>query len=124
MLSQFLVRPFAANTFWEFEVISAESRQTEDGKWRVKLSVRAHKVVVDTEGIESDVSLDENVEIGVFSGVEDNSKTGPLYLSMHRIVSGDQEIIVTTTEKPERVVVDPRNLLIDLKPRDNVKKLD
>ncbi|MBK9154323.1 MAG: hypothetical protein IPM25_08920 [Chloracidobacterium sp.] len=70
------------------------------------------------------MSLDENVEIGVFSGVEDNSKTGPLYLSMHRIVSGDQEIIVTTTEKPERVVVDPRNLLIDLKPRDNVKKLD
>jgi hypothetical protein len=39
---------------------------------------------------------------------------------MHRIRSGPQTITVTVPERPARAGIDPRHLLIDVQPADNV----
>jgi hypothetical protein len=115
---------FAANTFWELETEQATAVQTEGGTWRVTLDVRARKVVVDTAGVETDVPMDDWVQIGIFAPrAEGEASAVPLYLRMHRIRSGEQTITVTVPRKPARVGIDPNHLLIDLEMGDNFQEV-
>ena len=61
---------FEVNTFWELETERATAEQTAAGTWQVTLDVRARKVVVDSAGVETEVPMDEWVEIGVFAPAE------------------------------------------------------
>jgi hypothetical protein len=76
--------------------------------------VRARKVVVDEAGIETEVPMDDWIEVGVFDERE-------LYLRKHRIRSGRQTITVTVPRKPTRAGIDPENLLIGLETENNIK---
>jgi hypothetical protein len=106
---------FERNTFWELETERATAQQTRDAIWQVTLDVRARKVVVDEAGIETEVPMDDWLEVGVFD-------EGAPYLQRHHIHSGLQTITVTVRQKPARAGIDPRHLLSDLGDRDrNVK---
>lgn len=112
---------FEANTFWELKTEQATAAQTADGNWQVTLDVRARKVVVDEAGLETAVSMDDWVEIGVFAPIEKGESSGkPLYLQMHHIASGQQTITVTVPQKPAYAGIDPEYLLIDLNTEDNI----
>ena len=88
------------------------------------LDVRARKVVVDSAGVETEVPMDDWVEIGVFAPAEKGEELGePLYLQKHRIRSGEQTITVTVPSKPARAGIDPYHLLIDVKTDDNVEEV-
>lgn len=87
------------NTFWELKTNRATSRQTPGG-WQVSLDVVARKVVVDE------------------SGAETPGK--PLYLTKHRIRTGPQTIAITVPQRPARAGIDPRHLLLDVEPGDNL----
>ncbi len=104
---------FEANTFWELETKRATAEQTDAGTWQVTLNVRARKVVVDTAGVETEVSMDDWVEIGVFAPAEegDEELSEPLYVQRHRIRSGAQTITVTVPRKPLLAGIDPYHLL-------------
>ena len=106
------------NTFWELKTYRATARQTTNGQWQVSLDVAARKVVVDTEGVETTVPMNDPIEIGVFAGDK------PLSLAMHRIRPGSQTITITVPQRPTRAGIDPRNLLIDVEPWDNVWNLE
>ena len=113
---------FEANTFWELETEGATAEETDAGAWQVTLDVRARKVVVDAGGVETEVPMDDSVEIGVFAPVEKGEASGkPLYVQMHRIRSGKQTITVTVPRNPARAGIDPYHLLIDWEMDDNVK---
>jgi ABC-2 type transport system permease protein len=113
---------FAANTLWELETVRAVAEETGAGAWQVTLDVRARKVVVDTADIETDVPMDDLVQIGVFAGAEGGQASGgPLYLRMHRVRAGDQTITVTVPRKPTRAGIDPYHLLVDLEVDDNLR---
>ncbi len=43
----------------------------------------------------------------------------PIYLEKHRITSATEAIVVVVPSKPGHVGVDPRALLVDVRPRDN-----
>jgi hypothetical protein len=103
---------FEKNTFWEFETERATAQQTEAGAWQVTLDVRGRKIVVDEAGVETEVSMDDWIEVGVFD-------EGEPYLQKHRIGSGKQTITVTVPQKPARAGIDPRHLLSDLGESDN-----
>ncbi len=103
---------FEKNTFWEFETERATAQQTEAGAWQVTLDVRGRKVVVDEAGVETEVPMDDWMEVGVFD-------EGEPYLQRHRIGSGKQRITVTVPQKPARAGIDPRHLLSDLGETDN-----
>jgi hypothetical protein len=98
---------FEKNTFWELETERAAAQQTEGGTWQVTLAVRARKVVVDEAGVETEVPMDDWIEIGVFG-------EGDPYVQRHRIRSGTQRITVTVPRKPLSAGIDPRHLLSEL----------
>ena len=104
------------NTFWELKTRKATAQQTSAGQWRVTLDVDARKVAVDTAGVETNIAMNDPIEIGVFAPTGDQ----PLYLAMHRIRTGPQTITITVPQRPARAGIDPRHLLIDVVPDDNV----
>jgi ABC-2 type transport system permease protein len=113
---------FEANTFWELETRRATAEQTDAGTWRVTLDVRARKVIVDEAGVETEVSMNDWVEVGVFASAEKGETSGkPLYVQKHRVRSGQQTVTVTVPRKPVRAGIDPHHLLIDLEMDDNVE---
>lgn len=110
---QYLLRDlFEKNMFWEFETQQATAQQTAAGVWQVTMDVRARKVVVDETGVETEVPMDDWIEVGVFD-------EGERYLQKHRIHAGKQTITVTVPQKPTRAGIDPRHLLSDLGETDN-----
>lgn len=103
---------FEVNTFWELETTGATAEQTADGNWQVTLAVQARKVVVDETGVETELPMDELIEIGIFAPAgEDDELSEPLYLQMHRIHSGEQRITVTVPHQPLLAGIDPYHLL-------------
>jgi hypothetical protein len=117
---------FEVNTFWQLETERATAAQTGAGIWQVTLEVRARKVVYDSAGVETDVPMDEWVELGVFAdGEQDGELSAPIYVRKHRIRSGAQTITVTVPSKPVLAGLDPSHLL-DWDERDeddNVKRV-
>ncbi len=110
---------FERNTFWTFDTKQAIAVQTSSGAWQVTLDVEARKVVSDSAGIDSEVSMDEWVEIGVF-GASSRGLGATLHLHKHRIRSGRQTITVLVKERPSRAGIDPYNLL-DWEEGDNIE---
>jgi ABC-2 type transport system permease protein len=114
----------AANTLWELETVRAVAEEIEAGAWQVTLDVRARKVVVDTADAETDMPMDDWVQIGVFAPAQEGEESGgPLYLQMHRVRAGEQTITVTVPREPARAGIDPHYLLIDLATDDNVAEV-
>jgi hypothetical protein len=113
---------FEKNTWWEVEAKNVSASPLgSTGKWRVDLDVVTRKVVVDVKGAETEVPMDDPVEIGVY-GVGGNTTRGvELYRAFHRLKAGAQRITVVVSTKPTIAGVDPRNLLIDADPTNNMK---
>lgn len=115
---------FEANTFWELATDTATAKRMDSGDWQVTLDVRARKVVADAAGNETEMPMDDWVEIGVF---DHRGGSGRLYGEKHRIHSGAQTITVTVPAsagggaKPALAGIDPGHLLIDWVIGDNVK---
>jgi aminopeptidase N len=119
---QYLVHDlFAANTFWELATERATTKETEPGTWGVRLEVEARKVTVDSLGIETNLPMQDWIEIGVYAPLEAGKPTAKvLYLQKHRIRSGKQTILLRVPEKPARAGIDPNHLLNDWEIDDNV----
>jgi aminopeptidase N len=114
---------FEANTFWALQAKRATAEPAGDGTWWVTLDVRARKETVDPEGLATEVALDELVEVGVYAAGKDGAQGEPLYLERHRLRSGAQSLRVRVKGEPARAGIDPRHLLIDVNPEDNVQEL-
>lgn len=114
---------FEANTYWNLETQRVTTQQIATGEWHVALDVTARKVIVDEAGVESDVAMDDLIEVGVFTGQENQGVDEPLYLRTHKVRSGHQRITLTVPRRPSRVGIDPRNLLIELDSLDNIEEV-
>ena len=113
---------FAANTFWELKTDHATAKQTAAGSWQVTLELEKRKVVVDTAGRETEVPMNDWVQVGVFAPTGKGTEFGEtLYLQKHRLTSGKQTITVTVPRKPADAGIDPYHLLIDLERFNNVE---
>ena len=115
---------FETITLWDVRVERAVVETTGAGEHRVTLDVAARKVRADREGRETEVPMDELVEVGVFAPGDDEGLGVPLYLERHRIRSGAQTITVTVSGEPGSAGVDPRHLLIDPETGDNVEVVE
>jgi hypothetical protein len=116
---------FAANTFWEIQTGRVAATETASGTWQVTLDVRARKVVVDTADVETEVPMNDWVQIGLFAPAGGGAELAePLYVQMHRVRSGEQTITVTVPRRPARAGIDPYHLLIDLETGDNYAEIN
>lgn len=115
---------FEANTFWDLKTNQFTAKKTKGTSWEVKLDVQAKKVIVDPSGFETNVPMDEWIEVGVFAPAEKGDGVGkPLYVQKHRIRTGKQTITITVAEAPRRAAIDPYHLMIDLDTDDNYKRV-
>ena len=87
-------------------VKAARAEQIGTDAYRVTIDVVGKKVRADSMGIETEVPMNDLVEIAVFA---DDERP---YLERHRIRSGEQRITLTVSRNPDGVGVDPYNNLI------------
>jgi aminopeptidase N len=111
---------FAANTLWELATERVTAAPAPGGMTRLTLDVRARKIVVDTAGAEREVPMNDLVEVGAFADGPGGARGAPVYRRLHRIRSGAQRIVLTVPAAAAWAGVDPRHLLFDLTPGDNV----
>lgn len=107
----------ATITLWNLRTTGVTAVPLGGGMWRVTLDVEAHKLRADGSGRETEVAMNDFVEVGVFAAEAD----APLYLRKHRIRSGSQRITVTVKGKPAKAGIDPHLYLIDRNWTDNTR---
>jgi hypothetical protein len=111
---------FEEITLWDVRADEARVEPVGDGSYRVTLAIEAKKVRSDSIGNETEVPMNDLVEIGVF--VPGGEGAGPgeaLYLERHRIRSGKQTIPVTVPRAPASAGIDPYGKLIQRNVNDN-----
>lgn len=114
---------FREITLYDNRAVEATYTETDDGRYRVDLTVSARKQQVDSlGGSPEEVPMDLPVEIGVFAADADveADEQRTLYRGKHRVTDGEQTISVTVDEAPARAGIDPYVLLIDRNTDDNV----
>lgn len=107
------------NTFWELEAKRVDILSVEDG-YETTLEVVAKKLTVDEHNTVKEIEM---VGDWIEVGVETNSEAAGQYsyLQKHLIKTGTNTITILTKEKPSSAGIDPRNLLMDTKPENNVQ---
>ena len=115
---------FEANTFWELSTEKVGAKPDGAGNWRVTLDVTARKVAVDTRGAETELPMDDLVEVGVFAAAKGDARGDSLYLGLHRVHAGRQRITLTVRGEPALAGIDPRHLLIDVTSGDNLRDVE
>jgi ABC-type transport system involved in multi-copper enzyme maturation permease subunit len=114
---------FETITLWDVSTERAVVQPTGAGEYTVILDVRAKKMRADGSGRQSEVPMDDLVQIGVFAPGEGGEPGEPLHLERHRIRSGQQTIRVTVPREPARAGIDPYRMLIDLERGDNLVRV-
>jgi hypothetical protein len=106
---------------WDVRAEQARVEPVEDGRYRVTLAIEAKKVRADSVGNETEVPMNDLVEIGVFAaGGDDDGPGETLYLERHRVRNGKQTITLTVPREPARAGIDPYHKLIQRQSGDNV----
>jgi hypothetical protein len=112
---------FETITLWDVKLDDATMRRLPGGKYEVALEVRARKVRADSVGRQTEVPMNDVVEIGVFAKGANRDLGKPLYLAPRRVQGGKQTIRVVVSEEPARAGIDPYDMLIDRERGDNVR---
>jgi ABC-2 type transport system permease protein len=136
-LQYLLTDLFETVTLWDVKTERAHVEPTGTGAYLVTIDVVGKKMRADSVGKETEVPMDDLVEIGVFAPGGDKDVGQPLYLKQHRIRSGKQTISITVPRPgyaegsgavspklreggPARAGIDPYHKLIDRQGNDNV----
>jgi aminopeptidase N len=121
----YLIRDlFEEITLFGNRTTKANATKTDDGKYRVQISVECKKFKADAEGAETEVDMDDFLEIGAFAKPEPGNRFGKLLFRKRlQLAHGTHELEFIVDEKPYQAGIDPRNLLIDRVPDDNLIKV-
>ncbi|MDB4944788.1 MAG: hypothetical protein JWP97_4322 [Labilithrix sp.] len=106
-------------TLFDNRATSATYAVRPDGKVDVTVKVLARKVRADALGVETEVTLDQLVDIGAVdeAGVV-------LFREKRRLTSGASEQSFTVPSVPAKAGIDPLNVLVDRKPDDNLVRVE
>ena len=117
-LQYYITDAFESIVLYDNKALTATVAQTPDKKYKVTLTVQARKLKSDGSGNETPMTLNDYIDIGVFSGKKDEEK--PLYLKKEKITQANQTFEIIVDEMPTRAGIDPYNKLIDRIPDDNL----
>ncbi len=108
---------FETITLYDNKTASAKVQETPDHKYKVTLTVDAHKMRANGEGAETEIPIHDLIEVGVFKGKKDSEK--PLHTEKVWITQPHTTFTYIVNEKPTRAAIDPYSKLIDRNPEDN-----
>ncbi len=110
-------------TLFENKTTDSYYEEIEEDQYKVTLTVDAIKYRADSLGTETEIPLQDWIDIGVFAEDEDGEDK-LLYLQKHKIAQRENTFEILVNEKPLKAGIDPINKLIDRNPGDNVKDLE
>jgi hypothetical protein len=106
---------FETLTLHANRAVSASATPRGDGSWLVSLAVEARKLRADGEGTETQVPIDDWIDIGVF-----DEEGAPLFLEKRRVSEPRMQFELSVPGEPAQAGIDPYHKLIDREPDDNV----
>jgi ABC-type transport system involved in multi-copper enzyme maturation permease subunit len=117
-LQYFITDAFEKITLYDNKVTEAKAVKSGAG-YTVNVSIESQKQYADSAGKETVAKMNDYVEVGVYK-----SRTALMQVEMYKLKDGVNKIVIPVGEKPYKVVVDPRLLLIDRKLSDNEMKVE
>ena len=122
---QYLLKDlFEDITLFSNRTHSAEAKKRADGKYDVTIDVETQKLKADASGNETEVALDDWIEVGAFAKPAKNTRYGKtLHRERLRMNQKRAKFTFVTGELPEQAGLDPFHLLVDRVPDDNLKKV-
>jgi hypothetical protein len=117
---------FEKITFYDNRLLAAKARKREDGRYELTLEVSAAKKHSDGIGKETDVALDDWIEVGVFArapGAKEREEQ-VLHLERRHVTAPKETITITVDAEPYDAGFDPYNKLIDRVPSDNRRRVE
>ncbi len=126
-LQYILTDLFETITLFDLKTTDVTTSKTADGKYNVHLVVEAKKLRADTLGTETDIPINDWIDIGIFAGEgkkKEDLGAKMLYLQKHKITGPKMEFDIIVDEPPTKAGIDPYHKLIDRNPEDNVKKAE
>jgi ABC-2 type transport system permease protein len=116
-LQYFINDSFENIVLYDNRAESATVSETPDHKYKVILTVDAHKKKSDGSGNETAMKMNDLIDIGVFTGPRETEKS--LYLKKEWVHDGKQTFEIVVDQMPTRAGIDPLNKLIDRDGQDN-----
>ncbi len=122
---QYLIKDlFEDITIFSNRTLDATAQKRADGKYDVTIKVEAHKYKADPKGNETEVPVNDYIDIGAFAEPGKNKKYGDtLYRQRVHITQKDSDFTFVTDSLPNKAGIDPFALLIDRIPDDNTKSV-
>ena len=122
---QYLLKDlFEDITIFSNRTLEATSQKRADGKYDVTINIETRKFKADAKGNETEVPINDWIDIGAFAKPEKDKKYGKtLYRERIHITEARSTHTFIVDEKPDEAGVDPFMLLIDRVPDDNLKKV-
>jgi ABC-2 type transport system permease protein len=122
---QYLIKDlFEDITMFSNRTLEATAVKRADGKYDVTIHVEARKFKADAKGNETEVPVNDWIDIGAFATPARGRKYGDtLFRERMHITRRNSTFTFTTAQLPEKAGIDPFALLIDRIPDDNVKNV-
>lgn len=134
------VQAFAAQTpdslqyiiqdlFWDITLFENRTKEAAvkdlgNNTWEITIQTESRKLKADELGKETEVPVNDWIDIGAFAKPEGDKKYGKtLYRQRVKIDRKDNSFTFTVKEKPYEAGIDPFQLLMDREPKDNVKEV-
>jgi len=109
-------------TLFENKTKEATMKDLGNGKYEVTIQIECHKLKADELGKETEVAVNDWMEIGAFAKPEAGKKYGKtLYRQRVKVSRKDNHYTFVVDEKPDKAGIDPFRMLMDREPKDNVK---
>ncbi len=116
---------FETITLYDNKAVTATATKRPDGQYAVHLTLAAKKLRADSLGTESEIPINDYIDVGVFGAREKGNKLGkPLAVRKVHVTNPSMSVDFVVPERPVKAGVDPYNKLIDRTPEDNVREVD
>jgi hypothetical protein len=101
--------------------ITATAHKRSDGKYDISIEVESHKYKADEKGNETEVPVNDWIEIGALAKPEKGKKYGNvLHREREHMTTAKNSYSFTTDTLPEKAGIDPLLFLVDRVPDDNL----
>jgi aminopeptidase N len=123
---QYLIKDlFEDITLFSNRTLTAAAQKRNDGKYDVTINVEARKFKADAKGNETEVPVDDWIDIGAFAKPAKGKQYGDtLYRERVHMTKKNSTYTFVTASVPEKAGIDPFSLLIDRVPDDNMKNVN
>jgi ABC-type transport system involved in multi-copper enzyme maturation permease subunit len=123
---QYLLKDlFEDITLFSNRTLKATAKKRSDGKFDVTVEVETHKYKVDAKGMETEVPVDDWIEVGALAAPEKGKHYGQvLARQLVHMTGTNGTYTFVTNAMSDKAGVDPLLLLIDRIPDDNLKAVE